>query len=326
VLAVYPYIAANSPPTLEEDLTEAQQNVADLSDDELIQIRDVLAEYPEFWDLPEAIHTYLGPGDQDTQSPQQAFKPGVPSILMAHTCIGGPGVAAEFVLKGLALVAEGVIEALPTDGLTIAARIGFVVLWVAAEAAVLTAEGFNEANSDCEHAADQALTHTAAPRVDVVLSTRASKSSQDNQGTTLHAKEATLSTHDTNIQDTLNKVTEMKYVHLQLIETPAPKGTGERIFLLAASEVGVPVSVTCEAVQAAKSSTPFTWVDVTTNTTCTVEKASGGIHKVVIDLATPGIVAHLFEIQVKHEHGGDPAHFGIAVFDRRHAKNMNIGQ
>ena len=55
-------------------------------------------------------------------------------------------------------------------------------------------------------------------------------------------------------------------------------GRGARVFLLAASEAGVPISVTCEVVQVAKSKTPFTWVDVTGDTTCTVEKAAGGIH------------------------------------------------
>ena len=140
-----------------------------------------------------------------------------------------------------------------------------------------------------------------------------------------------LQTHDGDIknivgevQNTLDTVIEMKYVHLQLIETPTAKNSGVRVFLLAASEAGVPASVTCEVLQVAKANAPFTWVDVTGDTTCTVEKAAGGIHKVVIDPMHPE--AQYFEVQVKHDHGSDPSHRGIAVFDRRHVMNSNMGQ
>ena len=86
----------------------------------------------------------------------------------------------------------------------------------------------------------------------------------------------------------------------------------------------MPVSVTCEVLQVAQADNPFALVDVTSDTTCTVENASSGIHKVVVDPVIAG--AQYFEVQVKHDHGTDPAHRGIAVFDRRHVQNVNMGQ
>ena len=144
----------------------------------------------------------------------------------------------------------------------------------------------------------------------------------------------------------------MKYVHLQLIALD--DDDDEQVFLLAASEAGVAVEIECIALQVAgDEEDPFTWVDVFAegDTECTVEKASGGIHKMVIDLSDEDKYKDLdddllIEVQVKHAHAAEVhshladrlsrgefnhshvsfEHFGIAVFAVDHEGNVNMGQ
>lgn len=81
-----------------------------------------------------------------------------------QTCDPGPGtpmgITDLYIAKGTALGLQAVMEALPTDGLTIAAREGPLVAYFAAEAAALVLEGLNAVEAECEDAKFQDNTIT----------------------------------------------------------------------------------------------------------------------------------------------------------------------
>lgn len=357
LLQVYPYIRDAAPPSLLGTLTEAQQAIPDLTYEDLALLREAISQNPTWWDFPKFVRSSLGPKTQGLYGPAEGLQDDQES-LTSHSCTSlgilfpNNSISDWYLSRGLSLAAESVMELLPTDGLTILARTIPTGLWIAAKVLDLVLEAEYFANDECEQNNHRSIAHdVVGPNVDTTVSSRATQTSLDTHDTNIDGDLVThdtnidgdLVTHDANIdgdlvihdgdikqiiggvQNTLDTVIEMKYVHLQLIDISATKKNGGRVFLLAASEAGVPVSVTCEVLQVAKANSPFAWMDVTGDTTCTVEKADGGIHKVVIDPVAAN--AQYFEIQVIHDdHGGDPAHRGIAVFDRRHVNNTNMGQ
>jgi hypothetical protein len=81
-----------------------------------------------------------------------------------QTCDPGPGtplgITDVYIAKGVALGLEALMEALPTDAITIAARELPLAAYIASEAAVLVLEGLNEVESECEDAKFQDNTIT----------------------------------------------------------------------------------------------------------------------------------------------------------------------
>ncbi|HKS28431.1 MAG TPA: hypothetical protein VJS44_11450 [Pyrinomonadaceae bacterium] len=81
-----------------------------------------------------------------------------------QTCDPGPGtpmgITDLYIAKGVALGLQAVMEALPTDAITIAAREAPLVAYFAAEAAALVLEGLNEVEAECEDAKFQDNTIT----------------------------------------------------------------------------------------------------------------------------------------------------------------------
>jgi hypothetical protein len=73
-----------------------------------------------------------------------------------QTCDPGPGtplgITDLYIAKGVSLGLQGVMEALPTDAITIAAREAPTVAYFAAEAAALVLEGLNAVEAECEDA------------------------------------------------------------------------------------------------------------------------------------------------------------------------------
>jgi len=333
LVAVYPYIEEYADPNFPEQLQKAQQMVHELTDEDLALFRDTLGEEPDFWRLPALIRSTFRPGEIGPSGGKLLSPLLGHNAQHGHSCAPGASQVTIGALKVTLQLATNVSATVNGDsvgpvvagegpgtvqGFASPARLtaqGFVA---AAEIALNIAELSSNINTACEQLAHELLLHDeTAPTV-------------------------------LDIDEKVDTTVEMKYVHLQLIETPAPKQSGQRIFLLAASEAGVGVVIELDCkVQIAEPATPYTWEDVTSDTTCTEEKASGGIHKVVIDLKTAGFEgAQYFEVQVKHTHAAvvhshknDPLsrgefdhshvsfdHFGIAVFDRRHVRNTNMGQ
>ena len=140
--------------------------------------------------------------------------------------------------------------------------------------------------------------------------------------------EANLATHDADIkaliggvQTTLDTVTEMKRIHLQVVALP-----GQREFLITADEAGVPVDVTFIGVKYSRGDDPISFVDVLANTTVTMIRP--GLHHVVISASRGSPVIdpppNIAEFQVKHDHGSY-ADFGITVFQQVHDDNVGAG-
>jgi hypothetical protein len=81
-----------------------------------------------------------------------------------QTCDPGPGtpmgITDLYIAKGVALGLQAIMEALPTDGLTIVAREIPLAAYFAAEAAALVLEGLNAVEAECEDAKFQDNTIT----------------------------------------------------------------------------------------------------------------------------------------------------------------------
>ncbi len=126
------------------------------------------------------------------------------------------------------------------------------------------------------------------------------------------------------LESKLDDVTEMKRLHLQVIEIEDHADNGdddddddddddgeeEERFLLVATEAGLPVDVDLVAMQVAElhEDEPITFVDVTADTTTVPVKT--GILEVRIENLDD---ADVFEFRVEHDHGGGVTHFGTAV-------------
>ena len=69
------------------------------------------------------------------------------------TCDPGPGtplgITDVYIAKAAALALAAIMEGFPTDGLTIAARIGPIAAWAVAEGVVLVLEGLNAVEAEC---------------------------------------------------------------------------------------------------------------------------------------------------------------------------------
>ena len=158
---------------------------------------------------------------------------------------------------------------------------------------------------------------------------------------TSFTSDAELAVHDTNItdlatniQDTLDTTTEMKRVHLQVIDLGKGKGDdgssddgksnddkGMR-FLLGATEAGLRVDVTLLGVDASNAkgnSISFQAV--------TAAGISAGTGKLDVEVTLPKKLknAKIFEFRVEHDHGTHK-HYGTIVVDRRDSKNLGAGQ
>ena len=81
-----------------------------------------------------------------------------------QTCDPGPGtpmgITDLYIAKGVALAAQAVMEALPTDGITIVAREIPLTAYFVAEGAALVLEGLNAVEAECEDAKFQDNTIT----------------------------------------------------------------------------------------------------------------------------------------------------------------------
>ena len=287
---VYPIVIdAGGPRETLERIMAAEQLVAELTTEDLGVLRDAISQYPAWWDLPTTV--LLSSVEPEAQG-REAL--GSSASLTSHTCPAAADAVAELAALVLvqladaaALVTESVMELLPTDGVTIAARAVATGLWIAAKVLVLTTglahlvfTEQNAANDECEHAAHQELLHdVVAPEV---------------------------------LIDRIN---------LQVIALPGP-----REFLVTADEDGLPVDVEFIAVQYSRGDDPISFVDVLANTAVTMIRP-GLHHVVISASRGSPVIdppPNIAEFQVKHDHGSY-ADFGITVFHQVHDDNVGAG-
>ena len=347
-------IAAGGPGEPLEQITEARQLIPELSAEELGVLRDAISQYPTWWDIPTMISLSFEPAAQGGAAQGST---GSTASLMSHSCPApGPGgaftgaqkhIEQYFLLEGLGLIADAILEALPQDTLAAIPRIAAAAVWAAAQTPALVQLALNEVNDVCEADNHRAILHdVVGPRVDVAVSSRASQTSLNTHDTNIDGDLVTHDTnidgdlvaHDTNIdgdliihdgdvkallggvQVTLDTTTEMKRIHLQVIELP-----DEREYLVLADEAGVPVNVEFIGVQYSGDD-PVAFVDVTASADATIVKL--GIHRLLIDPEEDVDdidSAKIWEFRVEHSHGSF-THFGVVLFIGDHDKNFAVGQ
>ena len=265
---------------------------------------------------------------------------------MSHTCPAGlpGGILDWYIAKDIAQAEEFLMLFAPNDLVVVVAgeggtisshpiKIALQVAFQATQAVALGLEQTYFINDECEQNNHRAIIHdVVGPRVDVTVSTRATQSSVDDLDADLVAHDANidadLMAHDINIsnrlgtvQTTLDTVTEMKRVHLQVIEIKEKKR-----FLLAATEAGEPVDVALIAVQVAGGDDDdehLIFEDITPSATSAAVKA--GILDVKLKLPKAARDAEIFEFRVEHDHGTFK-HFGTILIHRIGDKNLGAGQ
>jgi len=138
-------------------------------------------------------------------------------------------------------------------------------------------------------------------------------------------------THDANIdglldtvQNTLDTTTEMKRVHLQVIEIQEKDR-----FLLGSDEAGVPVDVTLTGLRVSdgkKNSSPLAFQDQFGVATFASVGSGFGLLDVEIDLPKNAKDAQIFQFRVRHDHTDGTQHFGVIVVHRVGHNNLGAGQ
>jgi hypothetical protein len=127
-------------------LDRAIANIDKMPAEGLARMRDAYAQYPNWRQGPRNIYEIsqrLG-NDTSTQTTKgNKTRDITPDVIITDDCpdiSGVPSFADIAVLKGFIVLNEGIIEALPTDGLTILAREAPVVTYTLALAALDVAE------------------------------------------------------------------------------------------------------------------------------------------------------------------------------------------
>ena len=249
-------IEAGGPASILGGLTEAQLLIPDLTDEDLGVLRDAISQYPAWWDLPGIVSVSSEPDARGREAL------GSTASLTSHpTCPAGVSLTVRIAAEIAARVAEAVND-LVNDGLTVVilgegvtvpspAKIITGGIYWALRTASDVPQQVQAANSECEDANHRAILHdTVGPRIDVTLSTRASQASLDTHDADIKALIG-------GVQTTLDTVTEMKRIHLQVVALP-----GQREFLITADEAGVPVNVTFIGVKYSRGDDPISFVDV----------------------------------------------------------------
>lgn len=109
-------------------------------------------------------------------------------------------------------------------------------------------------------------------------------------------------------------------VNLQVIELKQ-----KREYLVYATEAGIAASVELLGIEVSKGKGDLSFVDVTAFTEFIVSDKPG-VHHLKIDLPKDFKDINLIEIKVRHTHGGGLEHFGAALFNRHHNRNLGAGQ
>lgn len=136
-------------------LAAAKTSVSEMSQEDLTKIRSVYAKFPGWREAPEAL---IRPElRQQLEAKINVKQPGGVTTKAATTDNCADGINAGItntdisIAKGVQYAAEGVMEALPTDVLSISARLALVIAYTATQEATLALETLKNIKDDCEN-------------------------------------------------------------------------------------------------------------------------------------------------------------------------------
>jgi hypothetical protein len=144
-------------------LAATKQKLAELNPAELSALRALYAGFPGWRDGPRTMNSLLKPRFRDMLELKVAARKsagGIETALVADDCAAG--ITADVTNTDISLAttaviaAEAVMEALPTDGLTILARVIPVAAVATFKGLLLTAQTFKNIKDDCNAASFEA--------------------------------------------------------------------------------------------------------------------------------------------------------------------------
>jgi len=139
-------------------LAEAKQRLGELSPELLSLMRATYARFPGWREIPQAINSLIKPELRQRIESRGAngkdsgnFAPSVADNC-ATALAAGTTNSDIAIANGAVFLAQGIMEALPTDAITIAAREASVAAFSLAQAAALTLQTFKNIADDCKNA------------------------------------------------------------------------------------------------------------------------------------------------------------------------------
>ena len=176
-------------------LATTKQKLAELNSAELSVLRATYARFPGWREAPRTINSLIKPQVREMlESKKAAGKSagGIETALVADNC--ADGISADVtntdisIAAAVVIAAEAVMEGLPSDGLTIAARLIPVAAVATAKGLLLSAETLKNIKDDCngdsfEAAIQQQITDNTNTIVNNDNSNKTAIISNDNTNT-----------------------------------------------------------------------------------------------------------------------------------------------
>jgi hypothetical protein len=132
-----------------ESLESAKATVSEMSQQDLTILRSTYAKFPGWRQMPDSM---MSSDLREELTANLYAKKGqaISTSNVADDCSSGAHTATDIsIARGVEYAAEGVMEALPTDGITIAARLAPVIAFTAARVATLAIETLKTIKDDC---------------------------------------------------------------------------------------------------------------------------------------------------------------------------------
>ena len=289
LIKLYPYI--ESPSNLLELINQNQRNISELTTEELAQIEEIFSLYPELFDAPKVLLSIFE---------RIEIERALMSSSMA-SCPYGPSIEEVYIAKGLELVAN--LVCLPLQYLEPVS----LTVYAIATATALTMEGLYEVREACL----QANHYTLLEEHDALL---------EEHDALLKEHDETMQQLVNDVQFTLDNKTELRRVHLQVIELKE-----KQVFLVYATEAGIPIAdVDLISVRASERN-PVLFMDVEG---AKWEMLGDDIGTYILEINLPKELknANLFKFEVQHAPDPEVAHFGSVIFDRSTQNTITTGQ
>jgi len=281
LIKLYPYIESEAPSNLLELINQNQRNISELTTEELTQIEEIFSLHPELFDAPKVLLSIF-----ERIEMERALM----SSSMA-SCPPGASLEDVYITKALELVAN--LVCLPLQYLE---PVSFTV-YAIATATALTIEGLYEAREACL----QANHYTLLEEHDALL---------EEHDALLKEHDETMQQLVNDVQFTLDNKTELRRVHLQVIELKE-----KRVFLVYATEAGIPIADVGLISVRASEGDPVLFMDVEV---AKWEMLGDDIGTYILEINLPKELknANLFKFEVQHAPDPEVAHFGSVIFDR----------
>lgn len=134
-------------------LRRAKEALAELSHDDLVKIRAIYAKFPGWRESPRAISGIVQKVSNGKRSVAAKFGDGpAPNVITPDACpdlSGTPSFADIAITDGFLIAADAAMEAFPTDGLTILARLIPIAARTALKVTLLTETTLRSQYDDC---------------------------------------------------------------------------------------------------------------------------------------------------------------------------------